>query len=70
LALTIRDFPPPRTFAAADCYHDPAGLALRPVTTGSALYTFTGGSGGAAKAALATSRAAAAALLDVPSAAS
>jgi glycine/D-amino acid oxidase-like deaminating enzyme len=50
------------TVAAADCYTDPPGLCLRPLA-GPGLYTFTGGSGGAAKTALAASRAAAAALL-------
>lgn len=50
-----------RTVAAADCYADPPGLALRAVA-GSGLFTFTGGSGGAAKTALAASRAAATAL--------
>ena len=48
--------------SAADCYSDPPGLALRHVT--GAMHTFTGGSGGAAKTALAASRIAARALLD------
>lgn len=48
--------------SAADCYGDPAGLALRPVA--GAVHTFTGGSGGAAKTALAASRLAAHALLE------
>jgi glycine/D-amino acid oxidase-like deaminating enzyme len=46
-----------RTVVACDCYCEPAGLALRRVA--GALFTFTGGSGGAAKTALAASRAAA-----------
>jgi glycine/D-amino acid oxidase-like deaminating enzyme len=52
-----------RTVASFDCFHDPAGLALRPAGTGAGLYTFTGGSGGAAKTVLAASRAAANVLL-------
>jgi glycine/D-amino acid oxidase-like deaminating enzyme len=55
-----------RTVASFDCYHDPAGLALRATEPGSALFTFTGGSGGAAKTVLAASRIAAGALLAVP----
>ncbi|MGG7609836.1 hypothetical protein ACQ5JZ_10565, partial [Streptomyces sp. ZG43] len=51
-----------RSVAACDCYHDPAGLALRPL--GGGLHTFTGGSGGAAKTVVAASRRAARALLD------
>jgi glycine/D-amino acid oxidase-like deaminating enzyme len=54
---------PHRTVASFDCYHDPPGLALREVVPGAALFTFTGGSGGAAKTVLAASRAAASALL-------
>jgi glycine/D-amino acid oxidase-like deaminating enzyme len=69
---------PTRVVASFDCYHEPtgrhllpgqdrdrAGLALRrcgPSST-SGLFTFTGGSGGAAKAVLAASRIGAAALL-------
>lgn len=53
---------PLKTVASYDCYHDPPGLALRRVGPGPALLTFTGGSGGAAKAALAASREAAAVL--------
>ncbi|GGT12522.1 NAD(P)/FAD-dependent oxidoreductase [Streptomyces purpureus] len=45
------------TITAADCYSTPAGLKLRALTPG--LFTFTGGSGGAAKTALAASRTAA-----------
>ena len=45
---------------AADCYAEPPTLALRPVEDGRAdVYTFTGGSGGAAKTALAASATAA-----------
>jgi glycine/D-amino acid oxidase-like deaminating enzyme len=51
--------------AASDCYVDPPGLALRALAGN--VYTFTGGSGGAAKTALAASTAAAAALLGAPS---
>ena len=54
---------PGRTVASFDCYHDRPGLALRRTVPGSALFTFTGGSGGAAKTALAASRTAADALL-------
>jgi hypothetical protein len=54
---------PPRTVASFDCYHEPPGLALRDAVPGAALFTFTGGSGGAAKTVLATSRAAAGVLL-------
>jgi glycine/D-amino acid oxidase-like deaminating enzyme len=46
--------------SAADCYCDPPVLALREVAPG--WYTFTGGSGGAAKSALAASERAAAEL--------
>jgi hypothetical protein len=53
---------PIRTVAAFDCYSDPPGLTLRPTSIPS-VFTFTGGSGGAAKTALAASRLAAAALL-------
>jgi glycine/D-amino acid oxidase-like deaminating enzyme len=45
---------------AADCYCDPPLLALRQVDDG--LFTFTGGSGGAVKSALAASDRAAAQL--------
>ena len=49
-----------RLVAAADCYTDPPGLALRPAApVAGRLHTFTGGSGGAAKTALAASREAA-----------
>lgn len=48
--------------SAADCYSEPAGLALRHVA--GAVHTFTGGSGGAAKTVLAASRLAATALLN------
>jgi glycine/D-amino acid oxidase-like deaminating enzyme len=51
-----------KTVSAADCSSDPPGLKLRHVT--GAVHTFTGGSGGAAKTALAASRIAAWALLD------
>ena len=54
---------PVRVVAAADAYADPPLLALRPVPGVPGLHTFTGGSGGAAKYALAASRAAAAGLL-------
>lgn len=54
---------PIRTVASFDCYCDPPGLLLREVTPGAALHTFTGGSGGAAKTALAASRVAAGMLL-------
>jgi glycine/D-amino acid oxidase-like deaminating enzyme len=57
--------PATRIVSAADCYHlptggDPGGLALR--TLGPGLWTFTGGSGAAAKIALSASRVAAAEL--------
>jgi glycine/D-amino acid oxidase-like deaminating enzyme len=55
---------PTRVVASSDCYHEPPGLALRRCLPGSPLFTFTGGSGGAAKTVLAASRAAAATLLD------
>jgi glycine/D-amino acid oxidase-like deaminating enzyme len=45
-----------QTAVAADCYGEPAGLALRSVPgTGGRLFAFTGGSGGSAKTALAAS---------------
>jgi glycine/D-amino acid oxidase-like deaminating enzyme len=54
------------TVNATDCYCDPPVLALRPVTGDhGAIWTFTGGSGGSVKTALAASREAAAALLGV-----
>jgi glycine/D-amino acid oxidase-like deaminating enzyme len=52
--------PTGRVVSAADCYSEPAGLALRPAGRG--LWTFSGGSGAAAKIALAASRFAAAEL--------
>lgn len=54
---------PIRTVAAFDCYCDPPGMVLRPTSATAPVFTFTGGSGGAAKTALAASRAAAAQLL-------
>lgn len=51
--------PPQRVTASADAYADPPLLALRPVPGAAGLHTFTGGSGGAAKCALAASRLAA-----------
>jgi glycine/D-amino acid oxidase-like deaminating enzyme len=55
--------------AALDSYRDPPGLALRPAASGVPLFSFTGGSGGAAKTALAVSRSAAHHLLAVTHAA-
>jgi glycine/D-amino acid oxidase-like deaminating enzyme len=53
--------------AAIDCYAESGVLALRPVPGGDGrLFTFTGGSGGSAKTALAASRQAAAELLALP----
>lgn len=50
---------------AVDCYADPPILALRPVAGGEhRLFTFTGGSGGSVKTALAASRQAAGALAE------
>ncbi|HEY7143970.1 MAG TPA: FAD-binding oxidoreductase [Streptosporangiaceae bacterium] len=46
----------------ADCYCDPPVLMLRPVAAAGGMYTFTGGSGGSVKTALAASSRAAAAL--------
>jgi glycine/D-amino acid oxidase-like deaminating enzyme len=57
----VRVGQPVRVVAAADGYADPPLLELRPVRPG--LATFAGGSGGAAKYALAASRTAATALL-------
>lgn len=54
---------PVTVVGAADAYADPPVLALRPVGGRPGLHTFTGGSGGAAKYALAAGRAAATALL-------
>ncbi|MFC5180733.1 FAD-dependent oxidoreductase [Actinomadura harenae] len=60
----LRLGPAVRTVVAADCYHPDPGLRLRPVSGASPrLSTFTGGSGGAAKTALAASRTAAEELL-------
>jgi glycine/D-amino acid oxidase-like deaminating enzyme len=47
----------------AACYTDPPGLRLRAALPGHRLYTFTGGSGGAAKTAIAAGRAAAVQLM-------
>lgn len=58
------DDQPPRTVVSADCYCEPPGLALRALAPGASVFTFTGGSGGAAKTVLAASRIAANALLD------
>ncbi|WP_243726911.1 NAD(P)/FAD-dependent oxidoreductase [Actinocrispum wychmicini] len=55
--------PPVRTVAATDCYHVTPGLRLRETVGGEALFTFTGGSGGAAKSVLAATRIAATDLL-------
>jgi glycine/D-amino acid oxidase-like deaminating enzyme len=55
--------PTTRTVASFDCYHDPPGLSLRPCLARSAVFTFTGGSGAAAKTVVAASRKAAASLL-------
>ena len=64
LAGPITPHPQPRIVAAFDCYHPRPGLRLRPVgEAGVPLFTFTGGSGGAAKTVLAASRAAASDLL-------
>jgi glycine/D-amino acid oxidase-like deaminating enzyme len=56
--------------AAADCYCDPPVLALREIggehRPGPRLFTFTGGSGGAAKSALAASQHAARQLTELP----
>lgn len=57
------------TVASCDCYRDTPGLRLRRCAASPALLTFTGGSGGAAKTALAASRAAADTLLSGPRAA-
>lgn len=70
-ALAARRFgvevgPPVRVVAGADAYGDPPVLALRPVPGVPGLHTFAGGSGGAAKSALAASRLAAADLLAGP----
>ena len=50
------------THTAVECYHSDPGLKLRPVESSSRLYSFTGGSGGAAKTVLAASQRAAAKL--------
>ncbi|MEV0678817.1 FAD-dependent oxidoreductase [Actinosynnema sp. NPDC050436] len=56
------DVPPPELLvASSDCYRTPPGLRLRPAGPG--VFTFTGGSGGAAKTAVAASRIAAGELL-------
>jgi glycine/D-amino acid oxidase-like deaminating enzyme len=52
--------PARRLVGAVDCYCDPPLLALRQVGRGEGLFTFTGGSGGAVKSALAASHRAAA----------
>ncbi|HKN96323.1 MAG TPA: FAD-dependent oxidoreductase, partial [Pseudonocardiaceae bacterium] len=55
---------PTRMCTAADCYVVSGGLRLRPVPSTEQVFTFTGGSGGAAKTVLAASRQAADRLLD------
>ncbi|HYQ66106.1 FAD-dependent oxidoreductase [Actinophytocola sp.] len=65
-ARELLGHPPPghcphRTTVSADCYREPPGLALRAL--GGGVFTFTGGSGGAAKTVLAASRVAAATLV-------
>jgi len=61
----LRLGPARTTVTAVDCYCDPPVLSLRPVPVDRpGLYTFTGGSGGAAKTALAASARAAAELAD------
>lgn len=47
---------PIRTVASFDCYASAPGLTLRRTTVGPAVFSFTGGSGGAAKTVLAASR--------------
>ncbi|WP_245687048.1 NAD(P)/FAD-dependent oxidoreductase [Streptacidiphilus griseoplanus] len=56
---------PDRLVASFDCYAPSGGLRLRTVPRTRGVFTFTGGSGGAAKTAPAASRAAAAELLDL-----
>jgi glycine/D-amino acid oxidase-like deaminating enzyme len=63
LAGPVATDSPIRTVASCDCYHDPPGLVLREAVAEAPVFTFTGGSGGAAKTVLAASRAAATALL-------
>lgn len=63
-ALGSRNLVPNRMFTAADCYVVSGGLRLRPVPGTEQVFTFTGGSGGAAKTVLAASRRAAVRLLD------
>ena len=63
LGVSVDAGPTSRVVASSDCYHDPAGLALRRVGGHPALLTFTGGSGGAAKTVLAAARVAATALV-------
>jgi glycine/D-amino acid oxidase-like deaminating enzyme len=59
----LRPGPVRARVTGVDCYTDPPVLSLRPVqTAGPGVFTFTGGSGGAAKTALAASAVAAAAL--------
>jgi len=53
---------PVRTVASSDCFRPDGGLALHECASGSAVFTFSAGSGGAAKTVIAASRAAAAAL--------
>lgn len=55
-----------RTVASFDCYHDPPGLALRATVPSVPVFTFTGGSGGAAKSVFVTSQLAAATLVGSP----
>lgn len=62
LGLTAWPGPGARTVTSLDCYAPHGGLRLRGCLPGVAVHTFTGGSGGAAKTALAAARRAAAEL--------
>jgi hypothetical protein len=63
----LRLGPPAQVVVAADCYTSPPVLRLRLLSDDLPnLYTFTGGSGGAAKTSLAASRHAAHRLLELP----
>lgn len=64
LGVPVAGDHPLRTVASFDCFHPAPGLALRPVTPGGPVFSFTAGSGGAAKAVVAASRTAARQLLD------
>ncbi|PRY37787.1 NAD(P)/FAD-dependent oxidoreductase [Umezawaea tangerina] len=54
--VDVRHSSPREVVASFDCYREPSGLALLPIPGSSSVFTFTGGSGGAAKTVVGVSR--------------